>query len=240
MLVCFLFMKGNAQLNFDFTEGKFLIKGKVIDVQTKKTIGNANIRVNGTNKGFSCDGDGKFAFYVRKSDTLKFSSTGYLSKIVHVHDLDSTQHYTLEIQLIHDFVKLKEVTIYPYHNLEEFKQAFVDAKDVNKISIYGYCFPPKFGTKIPKAKFSNPVSFFIRKAEAKFRLIRISGLKLLYKESFRFLFLPPLWQSIIVSARKYRPARFSEMVGQEQVATTLKKCYSHRTLVFVLRSPRCR
>lgn len=162
VLVCFLFMKGSAQLNFDFTEGKFLIKGKVIDVQTKKTIGNANIRVNGTNKGFSCDGDGNFAFYVRKSDTLKFSSTGYLSKIVHVHDLDSAHYYTLEIQLIHDFVKLKEVTIYPYHNLEEFKQAFVDAKDVNKISVPGIA-PPKFGTKIPKAKFSNPVSFLYEK-----------------------------------------------------------------------------
>lgn len=162
VLACFSFMQVFAQLNFDFTEGKFLVKGKVIDVQTKRNISNANIRVNGTNKGFSCDAEGNFAFYVRKSDTLKFSSTGYISKIVHVYDLDTTKYYTLEIQLIHDFVKLKEVTIYPYHNLEEFKQAFVDAKDVNKVVLPGIA-PPKFGTKIPKAKFTNPVSFLYEK-----------------------------------------------------------------------------
>ena len=147
-----------GQLNYDFTEGKFLIKGQVIDVQTKKPIANANIRLNGTNKGISCDNEGYFAFYVQRNDTLKFSSTGYLPKIIHMSDINSAKYYTLEIQLMHDFVKLKEVTIYPYRDIDDFKKAFVDAKEVNKVTIVGIA-APKYSNKIPKAKFTNPVSF---------------------------------------------------------------------------------
>lgn len=155
-----------AQLNFNFTEGKFLIKGKVTDIQTKQIIAYANIRVNGTNKGFTADADGNFAFYVYKTDTLRFSSTGYLAKVIHVYDIDSTQFYVLNVQLMHDFVKLKEVTIYPYHDLDEFKKAFVEGKDVARVNIAGID-APKYGTKIPKAKFSNPVSFLYERLKRK-------------------------------------------------------------------------
>jgi hypothetical protein len=146
-----------SQLNFDFQHGKFLIKGKVIDLQAKTPIPLANIRVNGTGKGITCDNAGNFTMYVYKSDTLKFSSTGYIPKVIHVYDMDSTQYYTLEIQLMHDFIKLKEVTIYPFKNKDEFVDAFLGAKGVNKIDIAGIA-PPKYGTISPKAKFSNPIS----------------------------------------------------------------------------------
>ena len=44
----------------------------------------------------------------------------------------------------------------------------------------------------------------------------------------------------IVSARKYRPLRFSEMVGQEQVATTLKNAIrtGHLAHSFLFCGPR--
>lgn len=163
---CLLYVVGSAQLNFSFTEGKFLIKGKVTDIQSKAPIGYANVRFNGTNKGFTCDADGNFAFYVYKSDTLKFSSAGYLNKVIHVYDIDSSKLYTLDIQLMHDFIKLKEVTIYPYHDLDEFKKAFVEGKDVARVSIAGID-APKYGTKIPKAKFTNPVSFLYERLKRK-------------------------------------------------------------------------
>jgi hypothetical protein len=153
-----------AQLNFDFQEGKFLIKGTVVDLQTKTPIPLANIRVNGSNKGISCDNAGNFTMYVYKRDTLKFSSTGYIPKVIHVYDMDSTRYYTLDIQLMHDFVKLKEVTIYPFKNKEEFVDAFLDAKGVNKIDVAGIA-PPKYGTVSPKAKFSNPISMFYERVK---------------------------------------------------------------------------
>lgn len=151
-IICF------SQLNFDFQQGKFLIKGKVVDVETKNGVPLTNIRINGTNRGVTCDNEGVFAFYVYKNDTLKFTSTGYLPKTIHIADLDSNSFYTLEIQLIHDFVKLKQVIIYPFRDKEEFEEAFMDARNLNKITIAGIA-PPKYSNKIPKAKFTNPISF---------------------------------------------------------------------------------
>ena len=79
-------------------------------------------------------------------------------------DLDSTTYYTLEIQLKHDFIKLKEVTIYPFRSKEEFVDAFLEAKGVNKIDIAGIA-PPKYGTVSPKAKFSNPISMLYERVK---------------------------------------------------------------------------
>jgi len=148
----------SAQLNYDYTAGKFMIKGKVVDVQSKTVIPMANIIFVKNGKGVSCDNEGNFTMYVYKTDTLKFSSTGYISKIIHMSDIDSSRYYTLEIQLIHDFVKMKDVIIYPFRTKEEFIDAFMEAKDINKISIAGIA-PPKYSHITPKAKFSNPISF---------------------------------------------------------------------------------
>lgn len=164
VVCCLLSVVCYAQLNFDFQAGKFLIKGKVIDLQAKTPIPMANIRINGTGKGITCDNEGNFTFYVYKRDTLRFSSTGYLAKVIHVYDLDSSKYYTLEIQLMHDFVKLKEVTIYPFRNKDEFIDAFIDAKLVNKVIIPGIA-PPKYGTQSPKPKFYNPISMLYERVK---------------------------------------------------------------------------
>ncbi|MES2622348.1 MAG: carboxypeptidase-like regulatory domain-containing protein [Bacteroidota bacterium] len=164
VVCCLLSVICFAQLNFDFQKDKFLIKGKVVELQSKTAIPSANIRVNGNGKGLTCDNEGNFTFYVYKSDTLRFSSTGYLPKVIHVYDLDSTGYYTLEIQLIHDFIKLKDVTIYPFKNKEEFVDAFLDAKGVNKVDVAGIA-PPKYGTVSPKAKFSNPISMLYERVK---------------------------------------------------------------------------
>lgn len=147
-----------AQLDFNYTAGKFLIKGKVIDVQTKAAIPLANIIFTKNGRGITCDNEGNFTLYVYRHDTLKFSSTGYMSKLLNINDIDSSRYYTLEIQLIHDFVKLKEVVIYPFRTKEEFAEAFMEAKDVNKVTIAGIA-PPKYSNIKPRAKFYNPISF---------------------------------------------------------------------------------
>ena len=147
----------NAQLNFDYTAGRFLIKGKVVDMNSHSAIPLANIRIFGTSRGLTCDNEGNFSMYVSKRDTLEFSSTGYIAKTYRVSSWDSSQYYTLQIELIHDFIKLKEVTIYPFKDVDEFKKAFVDTKDLRK-DFMGIA-PPKYSNITPKAKFSNPISF---------------------------------------------------------------------------------
>lgn len=156
----------SAQLNYDYLEGKFLIKGKVIDVQTKKPVPLVNIKITNTGKAVTADNEGVFSFYVYKEDTLKFSSVGYLNKVIHISDIQPENYYTLEIQMIHDFIKLKEVTIYPFRNKEEFADAFMDAKDIGKIEIYGVA-KPKYSNITPKAKFNNPISLLYEKVKRK-------------------------------------------------------------------------
>ena len=165
---CLLFFTGWTQLNYAFTEGKFLIKGTVVDLHTKKPIPMANLRINNSSKGVTCDNDGVFTTYVSPTDTLKFSSTGYISKVIHVEDIDSSRFYTQQIELLHDFIKLKEVTIYPYRDMDDFRKAFIEAKDMQRGNVYGIA-PPKYTNDIPKPKFYNPVSFLYDRLKKKKR-----------------------------------------------------------------------
>lgn len=153
----------NAQLNFDYTEGKFLLKGIVIDLQTQKPIPLTNIQITNSGKGITTDEEGHFTMYVYKHDTLKFSSTGYVPKVIHVYDIDTTRYYTYQVQLYRDAIKIKEVVIYPYRNVDEFKKAFVETK-IARVNIPGIA-PPKYSNKETHAKFSNPISLLYEKVK---------------------------------------------------------------------------
>lgn len=116
--------------------------------------------------GATASADGSFKLYVFPTDTLKFTSLNYISKEFPVSEIQKDSQYNVNVELMRDFIKLKDVVIYPFGNLEEFKQAFMDAKDVNNLILPGIA-PPKFSTKIPKAKFSNPISFIYDRAKKK-------------------------------------------------------------------------
>lgn len=157
-----------AQLNFNFQEGTFMLKGKVVDIHTKRSIPLTNIKIhNGAkHKTFTCDNDGNFVIYVSKTDSLKFSSVGFIARTLLVSNIDSADFYTLQVELIHDFVKVKEIIIYPYRDVDEFKEAFVNAKNQNKVVIPGID-APKYSNEVPKAKFTNPISFLYERTKRK-------------------------------------------------------------------------
>ncbi|OJV30840.1 MAG: hypothetical protein BGO32_10130 [Bacteroidetes bacterium 37-13] len=155
-----------AQLNFDFQEGTFLIKGRVADLQTHDAIPKLNVTLTSKRTGVTADIEGVFSMYVFPTDTLRFSSLGYISKTLPVSKIPKDSIYNIYVELIKDFVKLKEVTIYPYHSKEEFKQAFMEAKEVNKVVLPGIA-PPKYSTNVPRPKFTNPISFLYQKTKKK-------------------------------------------------------------------------
>jgi hypothetical protein len=155
----------SAQLNFDYVAGTTLIKGSVMDAETGVPIPRANVQLYEKRKGWSCDENGNFALYVRPTDTLKFTHIGYLSKIVPISRIDSASYYTLEISLIRDMIKLKEVKIYPFSR-NEFNQVFIEYKDPNKIRIPGIA-EPTYSNKKPKSSVLNPISFLYDKFRKK-------------------------------------------------------------------------
>jgi len=167
-VICFSMsvFSAKAQIDFTFQEGTFLIKGRVSDLQSHQGISKANIVILNRRTGATADADGNFKIYVFPTDTLKFTSINYISKEFPVSAIEKDSQYNVNVELMRDFIKLKDVVIYPFGNLDEFKQAFMEAKDVNKVVLPGIA-PPKYSSKIPKAKFSNPISFIYDRAKKK-------------------------------------------------------------------------
>jgi len=150
-------LRASAQLNFDYTEGKILLKGQTFDMQTHSALPNASIIVINRKKGLSSDGEGKFQIYVYPTDTLKFSYMGYIPKEIPVSGIPESMRYTLNVDIIRDFYKLKEVTIFPFSNRREFAQAFIKGEGVPTNVIVPGIAPPKYLHK-EKTKFFNPIS----------------------------------------------------------------------------------
>lgn len=157
-----------SQLNFENTEGKILLKGHVLDLQSKNPVPNAAIVISNRKKGMTADANGDFQIYVYPNDTLRFSSLGYIFKEVPVDGIPESLRYLLKIELVHDFYKLKEVTIYPFRTKKEFEVAFVKGEGVPQaINIPGIE-PAKYYHK-EKAKFYNPISTIYEKLKNKRR-----------------------------------------------------------------------
>jgi len=146
-----------AQLNYEFTEGKFMIKGTVTDLKSELPIPNANIWIVNQKKGVTTDIDGKFTMYVYPTDTLRFSSVGYINKTIPVSGIPEHDKYVINMQLVPDIYSLKTVTIYPFHNKDEFAQAFIKGPGQKQNILISGIDPPKYSHK-EKTKFYNPIS----------------------------------------------------------------------------------
>ena len=162
------FVPTHAQLNFDYTEGKFLIKGQITDIKTNAAVPYANIWIVNQKKGISTDGDGMFTMYVYKGDTLRFSSLGYIAKTLPITAIPEKEKYTLNIQIVPDIYTLKTVVIYPFRNVKEFEQAFVRGDGVPKAIVLPGMMAPTYKHK-EKAKFYNPISSIYNAIKAKRR-----------------------------------------------------------------------
>lgn len=161
-------LSAKSQLNFENTEGKILLKGKVIDLQTKSSLPNAAIVITNRKKGLTADLNGNFQIYAYPTDTLKFSSLGYIYKEIPIDGIPEDLRYSLNIELVKDFYKLKEVTIYPFRNKQEFEVAFVKGDGVPQVVNIPGMEPAKYYHK-EKAKFYNPISTIYEKLKNKRR-----------------------------------------------------------------------
>jgi len=146
-----------AQLNYEFTEGKYMIKGVITDLKSGQAIPNANIWIVNQKKGVASDVDGRFTMYVYPTDTLRFSSLGYINKTIPVSAISDKEKYTIDLQLVPDIYSLKTVTIYPFHDRDEFVQAFIKGPGTKQNILISGIDPPKYLHK-EKSKFYNPIS----------------------------------------------------------------------------------
>ncbi len=99
----------------------FPLKGKVVLGDSLSPIPNVHILSEISYYGATSDSDGKFSMLIRKNDSLRISSVGFVTKIISV-DYDSINTNNFEITMERDTIMLQEIDVFPYldnHRVEE-------------------------------------------------------------------------------------------------------------------------
>jgi len=99
----------------------FPLKGKVLSSDSLSPIPNVHILSEKSYYGTTSDYDGKFSILIRKNDSLRISSIGFVTKIISV-DYDSINTNNFEITMERDTIMLQEIDVFPYldnHRVEE-------------------------------------------------------------------------------------------------------------------------
>lgn len=92
--------------------GLILFHGMVMDAKTESPLPGSQVIINRSFSSVS-DGEGKFAFYVNRSDTVVFTRLGYKSATLFVSDTLSGKEFLAGIYLHSDTLTIGEVVIIP-------------------------------------------------------------------------------------------------------------------------------
>lgn len=91
----------------------FPLKGKVVSADSLSPIPNVHILSEVSYYGTTSDFNGRFSMLVRKNDTLKISSVGFVTEIINVN-YDSINVNNFEIVMQRDTIMLQEIDVFPY------------------------------------------------------------------------------------------------------------------------------
>lgn len=112
VLLCNIFFYSGFSQQKDVFGNRILFQGLVMDAATLSPVGNSQIMINRAFSSVS-DNNGKFAFYVNRSDTVVFKSLGYKSTILYISDTLSGREFIAGIYMKSDTVSIGEVMIIP-------------------------------------------------------------------------------------------------------------------------------
>ncbi len=99
----------------------FPLKGKVLSSDSLSPIPDVHILSEKSYYGATSDYDGKFSMLIRRNDSLRISSVGFVTKIISVY-YDSINTNNFEITMERDTIMLQEIDVFPYldnHRVEE-------------------------------------------------------------------------------------------------------------------------
>lgn len=89
-----------------------LFHGIVMDSESKTPLAGSQIIINRAFSSIS-DGEGKYAFYVNRRDTVKFSMLGYKPVILHISDTLRGNEFIAGIYMNTDTLSIDEIVIVP-------------------------------------------------------------------------------------------------------------------------------
>ena len=97
------------------------IKGEIVSYDSLTPIPKAHILSELSHYGTTSDFDGKFSMPIKKIDTLRISSVGFVTKYVHInHDSIDTNNFRILLQ--RDTIVLDEIDVTPYYNFSTVKE----------------------------------------------------------------------------------------------------------------------
>ncbi len=99
----------------------FPIKGSIVSADSLVPIPQAHILSELSHYGTTSDFDGKFSIPIKKIDTLRISSVGFVTKYVHINH-DSIDTNSFRILLHRDTIVLDEIDVTPYYNFSTVKE----------------------------------------------------------------------------------------------------------------------
>ncbi len=82
-----------------------------------------------TNNGLFADAEGKFSITARQTDTILFSSIGFLIKKICLKDSVPKKQYNIEVPMLKLQYTLKEISVFATRDLSDIQ------KDINKLGV---------------------------------------------------------------------------------------------------------
>ncbi|MBQ8223173.1 MAG: carboxypeptidase-like regulatory domain-containing protein [Bacteroidales bacterium] len=91
----------------------FLLKGYVVSADSLSPIPNVHILSELSYYGTTSDHNGIFSMLIRKNDTLRISSVGFVTQLLPInYDSINTNNYLIKMEI--DTIMLQEVDVFPY------------------------------------------------------------------------------------------------------------------------------
>ena len=91
----------------------FPLRGKVVSVDSLSPIPNVHILSEISYYGTTSDFDGRFSMQIRRNDSLRVSSIGFVTKMIAI-SYDSIDANNYEIVMERDTIMLQDVDVFPY------------------------------------------------------------------------------------------------------------------------------
>jgi hypothetical protein len=142
--------------------GQKILKGIVVDSITLNGIPNVSVRLLGAGYGTITNANGVFSIRVKPSDTLAFSSVGYLRTVEPVN-LDDEVMF---IRMTQELIMLKEVTVYA--RPEAVKKELPSLKLKSKAVPWGGAIPGGGGAGVN-------LDFFSKREREKRKLVKLKA-----------------------------------------------------------------
>lgn len=114
------------------------VDGLVMDVDSQKEMPFVNVYMKGSSIGTVSDTNGHFSLLLHEGDTLVFSNVGYQNGVfIMPANLDHDVYAVVQL-MRKNTVVLDEVVVFPWPDINNFKEAFLDEKPPRNFDDMGF------------------------------------------------------------------------------------------------------